>query len=99
MCIRDRGDTLSTSTANGMVIDFLNTNRVRLNRVQGTFVSNSTVNTITGSSSGATAQIVANGIANADMKPHSGDILYIENRTSVTRATNQIEDFKIVLEF
>ena len=94
-----QGDTLSTSTANGMVIDFLNTNRVRLNRVQGTFVSNSTVNTITGSSSGATAQIVANGISNADMKPHSGDILYIENRTSVTRATNQIEDFKIVLEF
>ncbi len=94
-----QGDTLSTSTANGMVIDFLNTNRVRLNRVQGTFVSNSTVNTITGSSSGATAQIVANGVSNADMKPHSGDILYIENRTSVTRATNQIEDFKIVLEF
>ena len=27
------------------------------------------------------------------------NILYIENRTSVTRSTNQIEDFKIVLEF
>ena len=33
------------------------------------------------------------------MKLYSGDILYIENRTSVTRASNQIEDFKIVLEF
>ena len=29
----------------------------------------------------------------------TGDILYIENRTSVTRSSNQIEDFKIVLEF
>ena len=40
-----------------------------------------------------------NGVSNPDMKPYSGDILYIENRTNVTRATNQIEDFKIVLEF
>lgn len=94
-----QGDTLSTSTANGVVIDFLNNNKLRLNRVQGTFVSNTTVSAITGANSGATASIVANGIANADMKPYSGDILYIENRTSVTRSTNQIEDFKIVLEF
>ena len=94
-----QGDTLSTSTANGVVIDFLNNNKLRLNRVQGTFVSNSTVSSVTGANSGATATIVANGVANADMKAYSGDILYIENRTSVTRSTNQIEDFKIVLEF
>ena len=62
-------------------------------------MSNSTVNSITGNTSGATAVIVANGVSDPDMKPYSGDILYIENRTNVTRATNQIEDFKIVLEF
>ena len=94
-----QGDTLSTSTANGVLIDFLNNNKVRLNRIQGTFVSNTTVSTITGENSGATATVVANGIANADMKLYSGDVLYIENRTSVTRSANQIEDFKIVLEF
>ena len=94
-----QGDTLANSTANGVVIDFLNNNKVRLNQVSGTFVSNSTVNSITGNTSGATATIVANGVSSADMKPYSGDILYIENRTNVTRATNQIEDFKIVLEF
>ena len=94
-----QGDTLSSSTANGVVIDFLNNNKLRLNRVQGTFVSNSTVSAVTGANSGATATVVANGVANADMKAYSGDILYIENRTSVTRSTNQIEDFKIVLEF
>ena len=94
-----QGDTLANSTANGVVIDFLNNNRVRLNQVSGSFVSNSTVNSITGTTSGATAVIVANGVSNPDMKPYSGDILYIENRTNVTRATNQIEDFKIVLEF
>ena len=94
-----QGDTLANSTANGVVIDFLNNNKVRLNQVSGTFVSNSTVNSITGNTSGATAIIVANGVSDPDMKPYSGDILYIENRTNVTRATNQIEDFKIVLEF
>ena len=94
-----QGDSLSTSTANGVVIDFLNNNKLRLNRVQGSFVSNSTVSAITGANSGATATVVANGVSNADMKAYSGDILYIENRTSVTRSTNQIEDFKIVLEF
>jgi hypothetical protein len=94
-----QGDTLSTSTANGVVIDFLNNNKVRLNSVHGIFVSNTTVSTITGSDSGATATIIDNGIVKSDMKPYSGDILYIENRTSVTRASNQIEDFKIVLEF
>tara|TARA_Y100000817_G_scaffold245443_1_gene197401 strand:+ start:480 stop:2282 length:1803 start_codon:yes stop_codon:yes gene_type:complete len=94
-----QGDSLSNSTANGVVIDFLNNNRLRLNQVSGTFGSNSTVNSITGNTSGATAIIVANGVSDPDMKPYSGDILYIENRTNVTRATNQIEDFKIVLEF
>ena len=81
------------------MIDFLNNNKLRLNQVQGTFVSNSTVNTVTGNTSGASATVVANGVTSPDMKPYSGDILYIENRTNVTRATNQIEDFKIVLEF
>ena len=94
-----QGDSLSNSTANGVVIDFLNNNRLRLNQVQGTFVSNSTVSSVTGETSGATATIVTDGVANPDMKPYNGDILYIENRTNVTRATNQIEDFKIVLEF
>ena len=94
-----QGDSLSNSTANGVVVDFLNNNRLRLNQVSGSFVSNSTVNSITGNTTGATAIIVANGVSDPDMKPYSGDILYIENRTNVTRATNQIEDFKIVLEF
>ena len=94
-----QGDTLATSTANGVVIDFLNNNRLRLNRVQGTFVSNTTTFSVTGNDSGATASIISNGVANADMKAFSGDVLYIENRTSVTRSSNQIEDFKIVLEF
>ena len=29
----------------------------------------------------------------------SGDILYVENRSPVTRASDQIEDIKLVVEF
>jgi len=94
-----QGSSLANSSANGYLIDFLNNNKIRMNRVEGTFVSNSTVNAITGSTSGATASIVEDGVANADMKLYSGDILYIENREKVTRLQNQIEDIKIVLEF
>ena len=34
-----------------------------------------------------------------DLAPFTGDILYIENRTPITRSTDQAEDIKIVIEF
>jgi hypothetical protein len=40
-----------------------------------------------------------NGIAQPEIKKYSGDIIYIDNRPEVTRAINQREDIKIVLEF
>ena len=58
---------------------------------------------VTGSVSGITGTVstdtepVQSGLGAIDR--YSGDVLYIENRTSVTRSANQIEDFKIVLEF
>ena len=44
-------------------------------------------------------QNYTNGLANPEIKKYSGDIVYIDNRPEVTRATNQREDIKIVLEF
>jgi hypothetical protein len=34
-----------------------------------------------------------------DLQPYTGDILYIENRTPITRSRDQAEDIKIVIEF
>ena len=93
-----QGNGLANSSANGVLIDLKN-NVMRLNRIQGDFTSNSTVNTITGATSGGTATIITNGVSDPDMKPYSGDILYIENRKPVVRLDDQVEDFKIVLEF
>tara|TARA_Y100000768_G_scaffold377525_1_gene350848 strand:- start:1096 stop:2640 length:1545 start_codon:yes stop_codon:yes gene_type:complete len=44
-------------------------------------------------------QSYTNGLANPEIKKYSGDIVYIDNRPEVTRATNQREDIKIILEF
>jgi len=39
------------------------------------------------------------GVANPEVEKYSGDIIYVDNRASVTRSTQQKEDIKIVLEF
>jgi hypothetical protein len=54
-------------------------------------------NTITGATSGAQANVVS--YVPPDLVPMSGKVLYIENTDPFTRANNQSETFKIVLEF
>ena len=40
-----------------------------------------------------------NGYANPEMNADSGDIVYIENRKPISRASDQTEDIKLVVEF
>ncbi len=40
-----------------------------------------------------------NGYANAELDPDSGDIIYVENRKPISRASDQTEDIKLVVEF
>ena len=37
-------------------------------------------------------------LGNEEVARHSGDIIYLENRTSVSRASDQIEDIKLIVE-
>ena len=39
------------------------------------------------------------GLADAEIAANSGDLIYIENRRLITRAADQIEDIKLVIEF
>ena len=55
--------------------------------------------TITAHSGAQTAIIDAGGLGNPDVKPLSGDIMFIENRAPITRAVSQIEDIRLVIEF
>ena len=44
-------------------------------------------------------QTFTSGIANPEVKKHSGNIIYVDNRPSITRSSNQKEDIKVILQF
>ena len=39
------------------------------------------------------------GYANPELQPNSGDVIYIENRKPISRASDQTEDIKLIVEF
>jgi hypothetical protein len=39
------------------------------------------------------------GISNPEVKKYSGDVVYVDNRPSITRSLNQKEDIKVILQF
>ncbi len=39
------------------------------------------------------------GISNPESQKYSGDIIYVDNRPSVTRSSSQKEDVKVILQF
>ena len=67
--------------------------------------------TITGASSSATGvpdtansstynnTVFVSGYTNPELQPDSGDVIYIENRKPISRASDQTEDVKLVVEF
>ena len=42
---------------------------------------------------------LTNGLASPEIANNTGDIIYVENRRLITRAPDQIEDIKLVIEF
>ena len=44
-------------------------------------------------------QSFVDGIANPEVTKESGNIIYVDNRPSVTRSANQKEDVKVILQF
>jgi len=44
-------------------------------------------------------QSVTNGVGNPEVQKYSGNIIYVDNRSSITRSANQKEDIKVILQF
>ena len=44
-------------------------------------------------------QTFTNGISSPEVRKHSGNIIYVDNRPSITRSSNQKEDIKVILQF
>ena len=81
-------------THNGKVLAFDHAT----NNVTG--ATSSTARPIDGNQDTALADIsFTDGKATPEIAPNSGDIVYIENRRQITRAADQIEDIKLVIEF
>jgi len=85
------------------------------NATTGNYVAFSSTNQITGSTSAATGTTagttetvtlansntltLTSGYANPELQADSGDIIYLENRKPIQRASDQTEDIKIIIEF
>jgi hypothetical protein len=65
-----------------------------INNVTGTFVQGVPV-----TSNSISSTPTAYGLIPPDYVPYSGGILYVNNRTAVTRATDQTEQIKLLLQF
>jgi len=89
-----------TTTATARVVSFANTNSGNTAGVLRVVSANAVfaaAETITGNTSGVTATI--GSITYGSLTPFSGEVIYIENRPAVQRASDQIEDVKIVVKF
>jgi hypothetical protein len=56
-------------------------------------------NVDTGANGAVSGIQLTGGLASPEIAANSGEIVYIENRRQITRAADQIEDIKLVIEF
>lgn len=95
----DETITGGTSGAIGRVVDWDATNRI-VRYYQSTsenFIAFTTGETITGGTSGATG--TSSTLGNPEVQPDTGDIIYVEQRRPITRASDQVESISLVIEF
>lgn len=103
--------TLDEGSTTSGVLKYIQTSDAHVDEgVVRNFESNG-ANAITGAQSAASGNVnttysntllgvtFASGLANPEIENNSGDIIYIENRRLITRAPDQIEDIKLVIEF
>jgi len=72
------------------------------NGIYGYFTNTEVIaaNTVGNGGSGASATANGSGaVTGGDLERFSGDIIYVENRSPISRATDQIEDIKLIIEF
>lgn len=86
--------TLTSGSNNATIVDWDSSNNYIYATLANpkTFANGATLSTSTGS-----ATITA--ITNPGLQPFSGDILYVEYRSPIQRAPDQIEDVKLIIQF
>ncbi len=91
----DRNDV----TAKANVVSFASTTNT-ITPISGSVDINfSGITTTIGSKQVSLGVTFSGGVANPEINKNTGDIIYIDNRSLVTRDSRQKEDIKIILEF
>jgi len=99
-----------TSGAKGIVVDYDATTKIlkyiqtewtgvktTAGATQKNLVAFAASEIITGGTSGATGTVST--VNSPELEYYSGDVVYIENRSPITRASDQTENIKLIIEF
>ena len=103
--------TLDSGSTTAGVLKYIQTNDAHTDSGKVKAFESSGSNAITGEASTASGTVdtaygstllgvtFSSGLANPEIENNSGDVIYVENRRLITRAADQIEDIKLVIEF
>jgi len=87
-------ETVTSGSNTASVVEFTTPNLFTTLPVHKVFANTTSV---TGGTSAATGTIAV--ITTPGLQPYSGDIIYVENRVPISRAADQIEDVKLIIQF
>jgi len=87
-------ETITSGSNTASVVEFTTPNLFTTLPVHKPFANTTSV---TGGTSGATGTIAV--ITTPGLQPYTGDIIYVENRVPISRAADQIEDVKLIIQF
>jgi hypothetical protein len=84
---------LSQNNFTGSTILVNNTNTIEID------TGFSGISTVINSGTIYLGQNFVQGLSNPEVKKYTGNIIYVDNRPSISRSTNQKEDIKVILQF
>ena len=94
---QERFADFGTSSTNGGFTAFSGTNVITGETSTATLTPSSTTETVTLANNNTLS--LTTGYANPELQPDSGQIVYLENRKPIARASDQTEDIKLIIEF
>ena len=87
-------ETITSGSNTASVVEFTTPNLFTTLPLNLPFANSASVTGATSAASGTIAVIATPGL-----QPYSGDIIYVENRVPISRAADQIEDVKLIIQF
>ena len=95
---QERFGDFGTSSTTGSLVAFSGANQITGASSSAVGTPDADADSAVSLSGGATLTF-SDGYANPELQPDSGNIIYQENRKPISRATDQTEDIKIIVEF